>query len=321
MKSLLLFTGLAVFVLTFAGCGQSDPYVEAEELIARKRYSPAIVQFDEILHENPDSVRALIGRGRAYMASNKDDRALEDFDRAIDLAPDRAEAFYRRALLFEKMGESGKAKLDTEHARSIDPEYRQAVAAMDSALTPMLDEDEEDALLATTAEPEAEAPAPAKEPTAEEEIFLPAGNFGDGRHATPRQVQTSASVPADLLMPELYPLAPLGPQFGKSASRWSLGPNQPANSQSPLWMHPALTPSAPAKQPNVVAKPAAPAAKPTFTPNTPASNPYVRAPVPAANSKTPVAAPKTTAPPPDAGNTARPTGSPFPQAPVRGTGR
>jgi hypothetical protein len=318
MKSLLLFAGSAIWAILIAGCSQSDPYVEAEELIARKRYSPAIVRFDEILHENPESVRALIGRGRAYMASDEDERALEDFDRAIDLAPDRAEAFYRRGMLFEKMGEPGKAKLDTEHARSIDPEYRQAFAAMDSALTPMRDDDEEETQWPTSEEPEIEAPAPAKDPSDENDLFLPAGNFGDGTHAAAHRTESTAPKSKVSLFPELDALSPLGLQPSGPASSWSLGSKQSASAQSPLWMHPALTPSAPAKQPSATTKPTAPAAKPTFTP---ASNPYVRAPVPAAKSGTPGTAPKTTAPPPAAGNTARPTGSPFPQAPVRGTGR
>jgi hypothetical protein len=318
MRSLLHFAGLAIFALTFVGCGQSDPYVEAEELIARKRYSPAIVRFDEILHENPESVRALIGRGRAYMASDEDERALEDFDRAIDLAPDRAEAFYRRGMLFEKMGEPGKAKLDVEHARSIDPEYRQAFAAMENALKPMRDDEDEEVHLPTTEEPEVEAPAPAKDPSDENDLFLPAGNFGDGPHAAAHRTVRTAPKSTISMIPELDALSPLGLPPGGPSSNWSLSSKQPASAQSPLWMHPALTPLAPVKKPSAPTKSATPSAKPTFTP---ASNPYVRVPVPAAKSGTPATAPKTTAPPPAAGNTARPTGSPFPQAPVRGTGR
>ncbi len=140
-----LWIVLTLAALAIAGCAEPEPLSQADELISRKRYSPAIVIYDQILLENPLSVAALIGRGRANAATGKTELALADFSAAIAIAPDRSEAYYRRALVYESLGKLAEAGADQESAHGVDPNYRWAFANVEQTPTPgMTDEEYED---------------------------------------------------------------------------------------------------------------------------------------------------------------------------------
>lgn len=325
---LLPFAVLLISSLGLPGCGSSDPYDEADVLLSRKRYSPAIVIYDQLLIENPNSVRAVLGRGRAYAASGETDKALSDFNRAIELAPDLPEAYYRRAMLFEQLGEPGKARLDEEYAHSIDPQYRKAFLAMENAMVPVADEDSEQV---PTEDEEVEE--------ADEELTAHLGGEVSGT------VSTSMNDFMVLTLPE--PLAPsddsmdftdlgssgaMSPEwqlteseFGISWLGWPRNLPDVGEFQSPAWMS-QLDPPITTAKPSEKSASKSPAAvqRPVLTPGATAPNPYVKVPVPRSGATPTATAPKTTTPtakPTGAGNTSRPTGSPFPQAPLRGTGR
>jgi hypothetical protein len=332
MTSCRIWAVLLLAVAALPGCGEVDPQLRAEQLIARKRYSPAIVIYNEILAENPDAVSALIGRGRAYTLSRQFEKALADYNRAIELSPDDPEPFYRRAILFEAMGEFGKARLDNETARKLDPQYRQAFADMDSAMRPLSTEEELAEFAAsrpvedeTVEQPKAVEPNEADEALAQSIMAPPPlpGNTMTS-HFT-NQSGRSASVRPTFFDLTQDPFAPPGPES------WLTSPLGDASQQSPIWMTPtksaATTP--PAKTNSTASRPGTPAsagnASSSTTQFTPAKNPYVRPPQPVTRSGTASASPPVATtpapPPPTAGSTARPTGSPFPQPPARKTGR
>jgi tetratricopeptide (TPR) repeat protein len=325
-----VFSALVLGVLSLPGCGGGDPYDDAETLLVRKRYSPAIVKFDEILLENPVSVRALLGRGRAYAASGDTERAMADFNRAIELAPDRPEAYYRRAMLFELLDEPGKAKADEDYAHSIDPEYRAAFVAMENAMIPTADEDSEQQDNGDEESKVSEVELAASVSTVESgqlrardfRTFQVPETTMSPRSAQGNSDETRTGSRSELLdwnLGESGLGGPLldWPQFGDGVGEFQsaapsrqVGPK--ADSTKPTEKTTAKTPAT------------APTARPAVTPGNAAPNPYVRAPVPVTGGATPAAsskpAPRTPVPT-GAGNTARPTGSPFPQGPLRGTGR
>lgn len=74
-------------------------YIEANkrrgELLvsAYHYYSRALEAYDRVLEVCPDDVEALIGRGNAYMGLQQYDLALYDFDKASELAPDNPHAY------------------------------------------------------------------------------------------------------------------------------------------------------------------------------------------------------------------------------------
>lgn len=332
---LLLFAALCGIGLGIPGCGGGDPYDDADALMSRKRYSPAIVAYDELLMENPNSVRALMGRGRAYAATDDLEKAMADFNRAIELAPDHPEAYYRRAMLFERLDEPGKARLDEQYAHSIDPQYRKAFLAMENAMVPIADE-------------EGEAEVPTEDAQTEQKADAELAGLATGDGAS----KISMSELSKLTFPETetsrsesdrIDFRTLG-SSGATGADWRLTDSHAlapwlqlpeASSgvgefQSPAWMSKIganEVKSKPAEKKPTKTPPAAaarPVSIPLLTPGATAPNPYVRVPVPlTGEASEESSAPATTSAlkPTGAGNTARPTGSPFPQPQLRRTGR
>ena len=54
------------------------------------------------------------GLGLVYYKKGDYDRAIADFNEAIRLKPDLAEAYYNRGLAYDEIGEDTKAKADRE---------------------------------------------------------------------------------------------------------------------------------------------------------------------------------------------------------------
>ena len=59
---------------------------------------------------------AFISRGDLYARNDKPEKALADFDSAIDLDPDFAEAYAYRGIFYSDMGDVEQAVSDIEKA-------------------------------------------------------------------------------------------------------------------------------------------------------------------------------------------------------------
>jgi tetratricopeptide (TPR) repeat protein len=70
---------------------------------------------------------AYIGRGAAYHYKGDYNRAIADYDQAIQLRPDLAEAYYYRGKAYAKKGEKEKAIADFHKVLELsdDPNWRQ----------------------------------------------------------------------------------------------------------------------------------------------------------------------------------------------------
>ena len=60
------------------------------------QYDRAIQDYDQAIRLNPNWAEAFNNRGRAYSDKGQHDRAIQDLDQAIRLNPNFAEAFYNR---------------------------------------------------------------------------------------------------------------------------------------------------------------------------------------------------------------------------------
>ena len=61
--------------------------------------------------------------GKALKSMQEYDLAIAQFDAAIDMAPDHAEAHYFRGLLYCQMGEFQRCSADLRRAELIDPAW------------------------------------------------------------------------------------------------------------------------------------------------------------------------------------------------------
>jgi len=68
-------------------------------------------------------------RGMCYAGKTENEKAIDDFTKALELDPDMAEAYGNRAFVWQAMGDEQKAKDDAAAAKRIDrkvdvPEFK-----------------------------------------------------------------------------------------------------------------------------------------------------------------------------------------------------
>jgi tetratricopeptide (TPR) repeat protein len=79
-------------------------------------HAQAIEDYNEALRIAPDDANAHINRGIAYYNLGKYRRAIEDYDEALRLDPGDAIAYYNRGLAYENRGEHARAIMDFARA-------------------------------------------------------------------------------------------------------------------------------------------------------------------------------------------------------------
>jgi tetratricopeptide (TPR) repeat protein len=89
-------------------------------------YDNAIADFDEAIRLKPNDAEAILGRGFAYEKKGDYDNAIKDFSKAIELEPNDAEAFNNRGFAYRKKGEHDKAIADFDEAIRLKPDYAEA---------------------------------------------------------------------------------------------------------------------------------------------------------------------------------------------------
>ena len=79
----------------------------------------AINYYDKAMELNPDYADAYYYRGRAYYDNNNDADAIEDFNNAIELNPDYADAYHYRGQALYRTGEIDLATPDLTEAQRL----------------------------------------------------------------------------------------------------------------------------------------------------------------------------------------------------------
>ena len=80
------------------------------------RYDRAIQDYNQALQHDPSYVAAYCERGIAYAAKGNYDRAIQDYNRALRRAPSFAAAYYNRGLAYKRKGECEWARRDFSKA-------------------------------------------------------------------------------------------------------------------------------------------------------------------------------------------------------------
>ena len=88
---------------------------------AKGEHDRAILDYDKAIQIDPRFALAYYNRGVAYEAKGKYDRAILDYDRAIQIDPRFALAYCSRGNVYLEKGEYDRAILDYDRAIQIDP--------------------------------------------------------------------------------------------------------------------------------------------------------------------------------------------------------
>lgn len=78
---------------------------------------------DALLQKDPSDWGAYMGRGLTYLSMNKPEKALADFNKAVELAPKRPGPLCNRANAYEMLGRYKEAIQDWQTCLEKDPTY------------------------------------------------------------------------------------------------------------------------------------------------------------------------------------------------------
>jgi len=80
----------------------------------RDEYGRTGADYDKAIKLNPDNADAYCERGDFYYELDEYDKAISDYNKAIELAPNDAYAYYSRGIAYRKRGEASKEVSDLE---------------------------------------------------------------------------------------------------------------------------------------------------------------------------------------------------------------
>jgi tetratricopeptide (TPR) repeat protein len=86
----------------------------------------AIEDYDEAIRLNPNDAEAYFNRGNAYHNLNKKKRAIEDYDKAIRLNPQFAETYHNRGTTYRDLGRYNRAIEDYGETIRLNPDDAEA---------------------------------------------------------------------------------------------------------------------------------------------------------------------------------------------------
>ncbi|OLD77834.1 MAG: hypothetical protein AUG87_02965 [Candidatus Rokubacteria bacterium 13_1_20CM_4_70_14] len=218
-----------VLLVPLAACASPTAFDRGLADLRAGRYAEAKAAFDEALQA---SAAALANRGVARARLGDLDGAIDDYTRALDLAPGDGDILFDRGNAWAAKGEYHRAMADFRRAAETDP--RRAQALFRNAAIELQREPNVTATPPVAAAPPAAAPSPP--PAPERTAPAPAGTppAPEAGPATPEPAPTSAPPPA--------PASEAAPENGV--------PSAP----------PATTaPSAPPPAPPAASEPSAPA--------------------------------------------------------------
>lgn len=110
------------------GVFDAEAYLKRGEAAAgMHRYDAAIADYNEAIRLRPDYAEAYNDRGHAYhWKGGNGDRAIADFTRAIELRPDYPTAYNNRGVVYMAGGHAARAIPEFDRALELHPNLRNA---------------------------------------------------------------------------------------------------------------------------------------------------------------------------------------------------
>jgi tetratricopeptide (TPR) repeat protein len=128
----LVFVILLVFSLACARRGEpknAKGYLDrGTASLDKNEYDKAIEDFNKAIELEHDAADAYFNRALAYAWKKECDKAIEDWTQALRLKPNWPDAYFNRGLAYLNKKEYDKAIEDYTHAVELDPRYVEAYA-------------------------------------------------------------------------------------------------------------------------------------------------------------------------------------------------
>ena len=86
---------------------------------SKGEYDRAILEYNKAIEINPGFTKAYNGRGNAYQGKGQYGRSISDFNKAIEIDPRCAEAYYGRGVSYSYKGDYDNAWKDVHMVESL----------------------------------------------------------------------------------------------------------------------------------------------------------------------------------------------------------
>ena len=100
--------------------------IRGDSFSAIKDYGRAILDYDQAIRLNPEYAEAYNNRGYAYYWNGDATHAIADYSRAIELRPNYAYAYNNRGAAYMASGHPDQAINDLDHALNLQSDFPQA---------------------------------------------------------------------------------------------------------------------------------------------------------------------------------------------------
>jgi tetratricopeptide (TPR) repeat protein len=90
------------------------------------QHERAIEDYNKAVELNPEGAEAYSNRGTVYAGLNQYESAIEDYNKAVELNPEGAGAYYNRGLTYARSNQHERAIEDYNKAVELNPEYVEA---------------------------------------------------------------------------------------------------------------------------------------------------------------------------------------------------
>jgi tetratricopeptide (TPR) repeat protein len=126
---LVALVGLSFWLVRVEVSGTTaKPFYNRGVVYADKgEYDRAIEDYNRAIELQPKYAEAFYSRGTSYAHKGEYDRAIQDFDQAIALKPEFAMAFYNRGSSYARKGEYDRAIQDLNQLITLEPTNAEVV--------------------------------------------------------------------------------------------------------------------------------------------------------------------------------------------------
>lgn len=123
LKYCALFFGLLVFM----GCSDSPPdyhdmVLDGVASLNTEKPEKAIEDFTRAIDFDPAQADGYVGRGNAYNTLGRFEEAIADYNTALSIDPEIANAYVNRGIAYSHQGRIKEAIADYEKSLALDPE-------------------------------------------------------------------------------------------------------------------------------------------------------------------------------------------------------
>lgn len=112
------------------GAGERERLKIAKELLRKKQYNEALVEFNAVLENNSQAINALIGIGLVYLKQDRLDEALAQFKKAKLLDPLQPKPYLLEGFVLLRQGNMAEAEQVFKAVLSLDSRSHRALLGL-----------------------------------------------------------------------------------------------------------------------------------------------------------------------------------------------